>query len=75
MKRLTRSSEEDIYYGEIEDSTDSYNGLGLKINSYGEIYYGEWVNNARNGFGANVYLMGEFGLVNGRKIRLYRMVF
>ena len=55
MRKIIRSSETDIYYGEVSNTTNAYNGWGLKMNPHGEIYYGEWDDNARSGFGANVY--------------------
>lgn len=62
-KIFKRTSEKEWYYGNVSDDVKLQDGVGLKKERDGSLYYGCWENGLRTGFGVLCELDG--GLIAG----------
>ena len=64
MKEFIKTSEREIYYGELDGSGQFYHGVGLKLYPNGDIFYGNWKHGEYDGYGAYVYYNGQVRICN-----------
>ena len=49
-----------IYFGQLEEGTNKWDGVGTIVYSDGRIYEGCWKNDKANGFGRYIYKNGQY---------------
>ncbi len=64
VKEFIKTSEQEVYYGELDSARNQYNGIGLKLYPNGDTYYGNWHNGEYEGFGLGAYPNGNLQICN-----------